>query len=970
MKQTRVLIAGAGIAGLTAAQELAERGFLVTVVEALAAPGGKSRSIPVEGSATADHQALPGEHGFRFFPGFYRHIPDTMARIPCLLADGSYGSVADNLAHTSRTLALSKKGRWEVPNQLRSSSHDAASLLSFLYDLFVGSGVDVPREDMLHYVRCVFTMLTSSDERRFGEFENISAWDYFQAPSRSEAYQKYVINAVTRTLVACRAADMSARSNVVVGIQLLSDIYRSCADRVLNGPTSEVWIAPWVTHLQHLGVEFVLGASVENVLWDRTAARALQLSDGTELAADHFILALPLEALQAIGNEDMLARAPGLSRLGELKTEWMNGILFYLGQDIELNHGHTIFLDAPWALTSLCQQRFWPRGLAQYGDGTVRGILSVCISDFDAPGEYIRKPARNCTPAEIQEEVWQQILAHLAPTDRAELEAAGVIACSIDPSLRWTAEGMENDAPLFVNTAGSWAARPELDIGISNLFVAGDFVRTSTDVATMESANESARRAVNHLLELTGSSAQRCQLFPLEEPTALTPLKVIDKLRFDAGLPHLLDLVPVFSGETIAWLGAMTTRVADYSVKAGDLVRQLGWDKRLPEFESRAMRFINNLGRGVAPVSKWASSTGNTAGNTTDSPEQGKQEAQAKASGVYALINDVVGAINDKALADDLDKLRTHLISALDQTDRHFREYGASHQRHLIDGVLADSLFQSGKRLRASCALLCSMLMRRFLSDEAIQVAIITESIHAATLLHDDIIDEADQRRGHPTAWKKYGVGAGVLAGNLLVSRAVRSLYRIGYNGLADDLFEVIESMIAAESDQLSGRRNLEASEEDYLRIIDGKTAGLFAWSCRAGATVGGCNAATVTATAQFGRRMGLAFQLIDDILDLDPATSDTGKTRFTDLSTGLLTYPLLLARQRDPQGFDVLAADGFTNAAKVSAWLVANAALDDTRAEAARQIALGVEALLPVRHSAAKAALIELARASTRRLR
>ncbi|MDP1978306.1 FAD-dependent oxidoreductase [Undibacterium sp.] len=962
MKQTRVLIAGAGIAGLTAAHELAERGYLVTVVEALAAPGGKSRSIPVEGSATAGQQELPGEHGFRFFPGFYRHIPDTMARIPCVLADGSYGSVADNLAHTTRTLALSKKGRWEVPNQLRSSSRDAASLLSFLYDLFVGSGVDVPREDMLHYVRCVFTMLTSSDERRFGEFENISAWDYFQAPSRSEAYQKYVINAVTRTLVACRAADMSARSNVVVGIQLLSDIYRSCADRVLNGPTSEVWIAPWVTHLQHLGVEFIQGVSVENVLWDGDAARALQLSDGTELAADHFILALPLEALQSISNEEMLARAPSLARLDELKTEWMNGILFYLGQDIELNHGHTIFLDAPWALTSLCQQRFWPRGLKQYSDGTVRGILSVCISDFDAPGEYIRKPAKDCTPAEIQEEVWQQILAHLAPADRAELEAAVVIACSIDPSLRWTEQGMQNDAPLFVNTAGSWAARPEVDIGISNLFVSGDFVRTATDVATMESANESARHAVNRILDLTASSAARCQLFPLEEPTALTPLKVIDRLRFEAGLPHLLDLVPVFSGETMAWLGGMTSRVAEYSVKAGDIVRQLGWDQRLPEFESRAMRFINNLSRGVAPVSKWAS-------NAPDS-KSGTAEAQTNTSGVNTLINDVVGSINDKALADDLDKLRARLISALDQTDKHFREYGASHQRHLIDGVLADSLFQSGKRLRASCALLCSMLMRRFLSEEAVQVAIITESIHAATLLHDDIIDEADQRRGHPTAWKKYGVGAGVLAGNLLVSRAVRSLYRIGYNGLADDLFEVIESMIAAESDQLSGRRNLEACEQDYLRIIDGKTAGLFAWSCRAGATVGGCNAATVNATANFGRHMGLAFQLIDDVIDLAPDTDDTGKTRYTDLSTGLLTYPLLLARQRDPQGFDVLAANGFADAAEVSTWLVANEALEDTRAEAARQIAMGVEALLPVRHSAAKAALIELARASTKRLR
>jgi uncharacterized protein with NAD-binding domain and iron-sulfur cluster len=622
---------------LTAAHELIERGFAVTVIEALAAPGGKSRSIPVEGSAGANRQALPGEHGFRFFPGFYRHIPDTMARIPCQLANGASGTVADNLAHTSRTLALSRNGRWEVPNELRSSSRDATSLLAFLYDLFVGSGVDVPREDMLHYVRCVFTMLTSSDERRFGEFENLSAWDYFEAPSRSAAYQKYVVNAVTRTLVACRASDMSARSNVVVGIQLLSDIYRSCADRVLNGPSSEVWIDPWVTHLKNLGVEFLFGASVQSVAWDGNAARALVLNDGTQLESDHFILALPLERLVQLSDAALLARAPSLRRLGELKTEWMNGILFFLGKDIELNHGHTIFLDAPWALTSLCQQRFWPRGLDHYGDGTVRGILSVCISDFDVPGEFVCKPARECTPQEIQSEVWQQILVHLAPADRAELESAGVVACSIDPSLRWTEQGLENDAPLFVNTAGSWAVRPDVDIGIRNLFVAGDFVRTSTDVATMESANESARKAVNRLLELTGSSAQRCHIFPMEEPLALTPLKVIDRLRFEAGLPHLLDLVPVFSSETLAWLGDMTTRVASYSEKAGNLVRQLGWDQRLPEFELKALRFINNLTRGVSPLSTW---TG--AGGANRRP----QEAQASASGVHALINEAVGAID------------------------------------------------------------------------------------------------------------------------------------------------------------------------------------------------------------------------------------------------------------------------------------------------------------------------------------
>ncbi|MEP6652964.1 MAG: NAD(P)-binding protein [Myxococcales bacterium] len=187
MKKSKVLIAGAGVSGLTAAHEFIERGFHVTVVESLQCPGGKSGSIPVVGSATPGHEPLPAEHGFRFFPGFYRHLPETMSRIPCTLADGSAGFVSDNLVNTSRTLALSKGGQWVLPNQLRSSANDAAALLAFLYDNLIASAVGVPQRDLAHYALCVITMLTSCDERRFGEFENISAWNFFQAESRSLA---------------------------------------------------------------------------------------------------------------------------------------------------------------------------------------------------------------------------------------------------------------------------------------------------------------------------------------------------------------------------------------------------------------------------------------------------------------------------------------------------------------------------------------------------------------------------------------------------------------------------------------------------------------------------------------------------------------------------------------------------------------------------------------------------------------
>src|SRR5215212_7905766 len=115
----RVAVLGGGVAGLTAAHELAERGFEVTVYEARDALGGKARSMPVPGSGTNGRPDLPAEHGFRFFPGFYRHLPDTMGRIP-----HAPGSVADRLVPATRILLARAGGR----DELVAAAHAPASL--------------------------------------------------------------------------------------------------------------------------------------------------------------------------------------------------------------------------------------------------------------------------------------------------------------------------------------------------------------------------------------------------------------------------------------------------------------------------------------------------------------------------------------------------------------------------------------------------------------------------------------------------------------------------------------------------------------------------------------------------------------------------------------------------------------------------------------------------------------------------
>src|SRR5690606_32279291 len=140
--------------------------------------------------------------------------------------------------------------------------------------------------------------------------------------------------------------------------------------------------------------------------------RSVELTSGEVLSAPHYVGALPVEIMKQLATADVRAAAPALEKLDLLQTAWMNGVIFYFDQKIDGNHGHTIFMDSPWALTSVFQHQFWERGLSDYGMGDVRSILSVCISDFNAPGILHKKTAKLCTRDEIREEVWAQILEH------------------------------------------------------------------------------------------------------------------------------------------------------------------------------------------------------------------------------------------------------------------------------------------------------------------------------------------------------------------------------------------------------------------------------------------------------------------------------------------------------------------------------------------------------------------------------
>ncbi|MFF0489431.1 FAD-dependent oxidoreductase [Nocardia sp. NPDC004068] len=537
---------GGGVAGLTAAHELAERGFAVTVHERRAL-GGKARSIPVAGSGRDGRPDLPGEHGFRFFPGFYKHIPDTMRRIP--FRDNPNG-VWDNLvpaveARFSRAgtddvlLPMGQVAKpWSTPDDFRQTVGSV-----------IATSTRMPMTDALYFANRLLVFNTSCDERRLGQWENTAWRDFVGARGRSAEFRVLMSRTLTTLLVAAKDDHASTRTIGSMGEQFLGNPLETGndgpLDRLLNGPTTEVWIDPWVNRLRQLGVRFETAElrGLDAAGGRITGARIADAAGATRtVTADHYLLAVPMEVARGLWTPEILTARPELAAMSDLVTNWMSGIQFYLRRPTEIARGHTAYVDSPWSLTSIAQNQFWSRTpISGYGDGTVRDCLSVDISDWNTPGIVYGKPAVECTHEEIAHEVWAQLQAHL--DGAATLRDEDLCSWFLDTGVAWdAARGRNTNAdPLLINTAGSWAARPQAHGGLENLYLAGDYVRTNVDLATMEGAAESARSAVNALLDVAGSDAPRCALYTLYRAPELEPLRRLDAGRYAAGQPNMFD---------------------------------------------------------------------------------------------------------------------------------------------------------------------------------------------------------------------------------------------------------------------------------------------------------------------------------------------------------------------------------------------------------------------------------------------
>ncbi|MGD8316227.1 MAG: polyprenyl synthetase family protein [Myxococcales bacterium] len=281
----------------------------------------------------------------------------------------------------------------------------------------------------------------------------------------------------------------------------------------------------------------------------------------------------------------------------------------------------------------------------------------------------------------------------------------------------------------------------------------------------------------------------------------------------------------------------------------------------------------------------------------------------------------------------------------------------------------------AGKRLRPMCVVLASRLGDG-LDDKTREFGVAVELVHCATLLHDDVVDAGDQRRGVPAARTLYGNAASIFAGDWLLVDALRRVRAAEMPDVLVRLLDIIDEMIFAEAIQLENRGRIDARMSTYMRVVEGKTAALFRWAMFAGARAGGLDANACEALEKYGLHLGVAFQLIDDHLDYAGDGATIGKSPFTDLREGKMTHPVIVALERDPsleavvEELVVCPDDQMPEHAKsrLVAALHGTGALELTREVAIREAEAACLALRDLPESRAREALFTVARATVHR--
>lgn len=299
---------------------------------------------------------------------------------------------------------------------------------------------------------------------------------------------------------------------------------------------------------------------------------------------------------------------------------------------------------------------------------------------------------------------------------------------------------------------------------------------------------------------------------------------------------------------------------------------------------------------------------------------------------------------------------------AVDAVIRH-----SLHSEVALVNQVADYIINSGgKRLRPALVLLSAGAFGRVTSVHH-QLAAVIEFIHTATLLHDDVVDESSMRRGQATANTLFGNAASVLVGDFVYSRAFQMMVNVRNMRVMEILADATNIIAEGEVLQLLNVHDADVTDEAYLKVIHYKTAKLFEAATRLGAVICDASADDEQAMAEYGMRLGTAFQLIDDVLDLSGESTEIGKNLGDDLAEGKPTMPLLVAMRRGTEQQrstirHAIEQGGLDDLPAVLSAVDATGALDEVRRIAAAEAKRGQAAIAHLPPSAHRDALMSLA--------
>ncbi len=311
-----------------------------------------------------------------------------------------------------------------------------------------------------------------------------------------------------------------------------------------------------------------------------------------------------------------------------------------------------------------------------------------------------------------------------------------------------------------------------------------------------------------------------------------------------------------------------------------------------------------------------------------------------------------------------LDAIRGEITADLIAVDAVIRARLAS-EVILINQISHYIVESGGKRLRPALVLLAG---NHFKADKANlqEISAVIEFIHTATLLHDDVVDESSLRRGRNTANAEFGNAAAVLVGDFLYSRAFEMMVHVASMPVMAVLAEATNVISEGEVLQLLNIHDPDTDEEKYLTVVRFKTAKLFEAACRVGAILGGASDADEAALAEYGMRLGTAFQLIDDVLDYSGDTGETGKNIGDDLAEGKPTLPLIYALKHGNETQRAAIRRAIENGGRdeletVVSTIRMTGAIDYARAQAHRETKAAEAAIAHLKDSVYRDALLQL---------